>query len=359
MNKSTLIALGVLIVLVAAGVIWKFSGGNMGPVKRFSGLVGGEKMELLEDEDFRKLLKRKFRVEIDYAKAGSIEMVQNVVPEGTDYLWPSSQVALELFKISHPEIKIKDQIILNSPIVLYSWDTVTDALEKQGIVTKTQNVYYIVDFPRLVALVERGATWAEIGLPDLYGKVSIISTDPSKSNSGNMFAGLLANILTGDVATEESVQKVLPRVRQFFERLGYMEHSSSDLFEQYLRTGVGAKPIIVGYESQIVEFSIKHKDLWPKIRNKVRILYPVPTVWSSHPLMTINPEAASLIQALTDEEVQKLAWTRHGFRTGMIGVQNDTRVLEVVGIPETISKVVPMPPARVMDRIINEIKTIR
>jgi hypothetical protein len=363
MNQRVIIGFVLFLLILGGGVAYRFLGsGDIGlPVETttYKGYVGGEKMAFLQNEEVQKILERRYGVKLDYAKAGSIEMVQGSIDSDIDFLWPSSQVALELFKNEHGNLLQKDEIIFNSPIVLYSWDIIADALEKEGIVRKSNESYYIVDFPKMMELVESEAQWADIGVTDLYGKISVISTDPSKSNSGNMFSGLLANIINGDVVSDDSIGEVLPRVRKFFVRLGYMEHSSSDLFEQYLRTGIGAKPIIVGYESQIIEFSIAHAETWPKIKDKIRILYPEPTVWSSHPMIIVSERARELLTAFEDPEIQKLAWEKHGFRTGLMGIENDVSVVEVIGIPENITKVIPMPPASVMDKIINEIKTIQ
>src|SRR5437763_1959118 len=76
---------------------------------------------------------------------------------------------------------------------------------------------------------------------------------------GNMFAGLLANLLNGgEVVDEASLKSVLPRLKQFFDKLGYLQESSSDLFTQFLQQGVGSYPLIVGYEAQLVEFGIEN-----------------------------------------------------------------------------------------------------
>ena len=56
--------------------------------------------------------------------------------------------------------------------------------------------------------------------------------------------------------------------------------------------------------------------------------------------------------ALKDEEIQKIAWEEHGFRTGLMGVQNDPKILLVQGIPASITRIVPMPKASVMEKII-------
>ncbi|MEZ4652605.1 MAG: hypothetical protein R3E12_03105 [Candidatus Eisenbacteria bacterium] len=318
------------------------------------GLVGGEKVGLLQDPDVQRILSRKYGIRRLLA-AGSIEMVREPGSD-IDFLWPSSQVALELFKQEHRSRLRKAEIIFNSPIVLYSWSLVADALTSRGIVEKIDATYYVVDMPRLLELVTSGRKWSDVGLGDLYGSVTIISTDPTKSNSGNMFSGLLANLLNnGEVVDDTSIETVLPEVVRFFRKLGYLEHSSGDLFDQYLRTGVGAKPIIVGYENQIVEFSLEHADLWPQVKDEMRILYPVPTVWSSHPIMALSPRGEALVQALMDPDLQRIAWEKHGFRTGLMGVENDPSVLAIAGIPAKITKVIQMPSPLVMDRIIESL----
>ncbi|HEO65487.1 MAG TPA: hypothetical protein ENI73_06395 [Spirochaetes bacterium] len=355
MNKK-IIGIAIFVAIIAAALIYQFTGSGSSPKEiLLNGLIGGEKKGFLEDEDVKSILKEKYGVVIDYSKAGSIEMVKGNT-QGRDFLWPSSQVALEIFKTTKAKHLVKSGLIFNSPIVLYSWSIVTDALIKAGIVKKVAASYFVVDFPKLINLVMEGKKWSDIGLTDLYGKISIISTDPNKSNSGNMFAGLLANILYGDVVDESSVEKYLPKLKTFFSHLGYMESSSGNLFEQYLTTGVGAKPIIVGYESQAIEFSIQNEELWPKVKDRIRILYPVPTVWSAHPLIVLNPKANILIKALQDKEIQKIAWEKHGFRTGLIGVDNDPKLLKVVGIPERIKKVIPMPKAQVMEKIMQALQ---
>ena len=53
-----------------------------------------------------------------------------------------------------------------------------------------------------------------------------------------------------------------------------------------------------------------------------------------------------------DAELQKLAWERHGFRSGLLGTQNDPKVLKVAGLPATIDAVMPMPHATGMERIL-------
>src|SRR5262249_5907130 len=144
----------------------------------------------------------------------------------------------------------------------------------------------------------------------------------------------------------------LPQLKKYYDRLGYLEQGSGDLFKVFTRTGVGAKPIISGYESQLIEFSIANEANRDQILKIIHIIYPRPTVWSSHPLIALNAKGKSLSAALQDPDLQKIAWEQHGFRSGLIGIQNDPKVLKVVGIPDTITSVLPLPKPKVMDMII-------
>ena len=60
----------------------------------------------------------------------------------------------------------------------------------------------------------------------------------------------------------------------------------------------------------------------------------------------------SLAEALVDPELQQIAWAEHGFRTGLIGVNNDPAKITVAKLPDTVALVVPMPSAKVMTDIV-------
>ena len=349
------IGLALLALAVIIGVVWKFFGENQTPPNPVKGFIGSEKAGFFEDDRVKKILAERYGITVDYIRAGSIEMVQEN-PQGYDFLFPSSEVAVEIFQSLNKKA-VKIETIFYSPIVFYSWDIVTEALMKNSIV-QLQERTYTLNFKKLLELIVQGKRWSEIGLPELYGRVTIIPTDPTKSNSGSMFAALVANMLNnGEVVNENTIGAVLPTLKKIFTLIGHMERSSGFLFEQYLTTGVGAKPIIVNYEQAIIEFSVDHQDVWDKVKNKIRILYPEPTVWSAHPLIALTPSGANLIKALQDKEIQKIAWERHGFRTGLIGTQDDAKILNLVGIPEKVTQVIPMPGAPVMDSILRSFGT--
>lgn len=140
-------------------------------------------------------------------------------------------------------------------------------------------------------------------------------TDPNLSNSGLVYAGLLADLLNGnEVVDDATVDKYLPTIRVLFARMGRLEDSSGTLFAQFLSQGAGAYPIIAGYESQLVEFVQANPGQLDLLQRCIHTIYPKPTVWSSHAFIAISDGGARLLAALQDKEIQRLAWEQHGFR---------------------------------------------
>ena len=49
----------------------------------------------------------------------------------------------------------------------------------------------------------------------------------------------------------------LPKLKEFYDKSGYMNNTPADLFEKYLKTGMGGEPMIVDYEKSIIMFSVR------------------------------------------------------------------------------------------------------
>jgi hypothetical protein len=374
-------AIGIIVVVIVAGVLIWFGitslrgGGKAGgtassggygtagqggsqpfvPTRKDAvtvhGYAGGEKVGFLADPEVQKYIQDKYGLLIDAHKAGSTEMVDLDLKQ-QDFIWPSSSIAAELYEKKYGKPRREEQIF-SSPLVLYSWDEVVAGLAPQGLVKQDPGGWYTCDLAALVDKLDAGTKWADLGLPQLYGKLNITTTDPNKSNSGALFCGLLSDVYNnGEPPTDAALPQVAPKLKTFFGRLGFMQSSSGDLFEQYIKTGLGGAPLIVLYENQLVEYGLEHPDQADMIKQKVRIIYPQPTVWAVHPLIALSDNGSKLADALKDPEVQKLAWERHGFRTGLAGVTNDPKVLKVAGIPEQITAVVPLPSSSVMSRLL-------
>lgn len=317
---------------------------------------GGEKSALLSNPEVQGIIENGHKIKLTATKAGSIEMVTSLPSSGRDCLWPSNMVAVELARDSGRTV-LADETIFNSPIVFYAWAEVADTLVSKGVVTKRSDGFLTADVGGVGDLIASGARWQEdLGL-NVYGPFKVFSTDPSKSNSGNIWSGLLATTLNdGTPPNEADLPALLPQLEQYFDAMGHMESSSGDIFANFLKQGMGARPIIVGYENQMVEFLAENERLADDITARVRMIYPEPTVFASHPLISLTSDCARLAEALADPELQQLAWSEHGFRTGLIGVENDPASIGVATLPETVNLVVPMPAAKVMQRIIETVR---
>ena len=351
--KTKLLGILVLLLVALTGTGYFVYQQNTS-VTTLNGYLGGEKIGLFEDEEIKKILKQSYHLEMDYSKAGSLDMVTANL-EDRDYLFPSSQTALEYYQEIHGA-SVSDEIIFNTPLVLYTHKAVADAFIKNKIATCTDGVYY-VDMEKLTTLLLEEKTWSDLGLNQLYGNISIDTTDPVRSNSGNMFAALVANVRNeGNTANMQSLDQILPDVQKIFSQLGYMETSSSDLFCQFIQMGIGAKPIIAGYENQLLEYAATFPKEFEKIKEDLVILYPTPTVWSTHIYIALNEEGKQAIEALSDKKIQKLAWEKHGFRTNQYKADTDKQNFGVDGIPDEIVSAINLPSYKVMKKITQSLK---
>lgn len=313
------------------------------------GYVGGEKMRFLGNPKTEKILKGRYGITLDARKAGSLEMVSEpaLISQNPDFYWPSSQVAQVLARDNGLQPR-GDDIVFNSPIVLFSWLPIATALTERGIARPMGDAgtAYAVDTRKLLDLIVAGKQWSDLGIDELYGSIMLFSTDPTRSNSGNQFAAMAATVLAGGTPSGPAFDTALATLSEIYTRMGYMEHSSSDLFDQYLRTGMGTKPIVAGYENQLIEFAFEDRDRWNTLADapvKPVILYPEPTVYSSHVLMAMSDAGEVLAEALKDDELQSLAWREHGFRSGF-SASTDPTLIPVQGVPAQVTKIIPMPP---------------
>jgi hypothetical protein len=348
--KGRIAGLIILVLVIGSVVVYQFVLGPKLKKIAVNGYLGGEKSGLFEDERFSGAMLKAYGLDIHYKKAGSIDMISAPL-EDMDYLFPSSYTALELYKQKYGSAYKRAEVAFNSPIVLYARKSISESFKKQGWVRTEEETEYI-DLVKLIDAVLADTKWSAVGLDELYGNMYVLSTDPLKSNSGNMFAGLVANMLNGgEVATAESLAVNGDELNRFFKKLGYLESSSADLFNSFLKTGIGAKPVIVGYESQILEFSVEHPEEWAYVKDDIVVLYPEPTVWSAHPFIALTANGDRVIDALLEEEIQILAWETHGFRTGVASGYQTGKQFDIKGVPGQVKKVIQLPNPDTMQKI--------
>lgn len=364
MKKGKLFA-GLLIVAAAVAVVIFFGSANRKksgePIPDKAPIqakihFGSEKKGLLADPEFQRIMKDKYGLVVDGIKMGSIEMAEGAI-QGVDGLWPSSELASLIFTANHAGQHFKSQNIFNTPLVFYSWPEVTDALIKAGVVEKRDNTYYVVDLKLYLSKMVNKDTWKSLELPRQNGFIGIHSTDPQKSNSGFLLTGLMAVILNqGRMADSNTIEPHLETIREIYARMGFLENSTGTLFDKYVKQGQGAFPVISAYESLIIEFYQAYPDYRNQIKERMRVLIPEPTVWSEHPFIALTQNGEALLEALQDKQIQKLAWDKYGFRSGVMGIDHDPAILEEIGLPPSIDTVTPLPSPEVMTKILTALE---
>ena len=394
-NKKTLIGIILFIVLIGAIILLKYLKDEKGITltKNLTTVyvaTGGGKEDFLADEDIKKILEKKYKLNVVYdtwsngktitrpliresVGLGNQDIIESM-KHATDFeisskgvskydaLFTSDQRFYDYYKLApNKELGEADRytvldggLTLNTPIVIYSWGEVVDALIKEKIVTETDGVYYITDMDKLITYILEGKKWKDIGV-DVYGQINIASTDPVTSSPGATYYGLLLSILSEAQVTNENIDKNLPKLKEFYIKSGYMNNTPADLFEKYLKTGMGGEPMIVDYEKSIIDFSNSSPDAFNQVKDDIRILYPTPTIWNSHCFAAFTENGQKLYEALNDPEIGQIAWEKYGFRTGVTGGTYDVSNIGI-GVPQTIKSTVSSLKMDTYNRLIDYLK---
>ena len=380
MNKKQFIGIGIFVVLILAIIAIKFF--TSGDVNLSTGnyttvyvATGGGKEDFINDEEVIKILKKKYKLEVVYdnwsnGKTVTLPLIRESVNLGNqniidkisrgeevtihtdgvskyDALFTSDQRFYDYYKLwPNKEAGESDRydvldggLTLNTPIVIYSWKAVAEKLEAEGIVSQVDGVYYITDMDKLINYILEGKSWSDVGLTDLYGNVNIASTDPVSSSPGATYYGLLLSILGHGQISDEGLDENLAKLKQFYQKSGYMNNTPADLFERYLKTGMGGEPMIVDYEKSLIDFANSNPTGFEQVKNDIVVLYPKPTIWNSHCFAAFSDNGKKLYKALQDEEIQQIAWEKYGFRTGITGGNYDVSKVGIA-IPKTITSTV-------------------
>src|SRR6202043_930066 len=100
------------------------------------------------------------------------------------------------------------------------------------------------------------------------------------------------------------------------------------------------------------EWVLQDADRWKRVEasapSKPVILYPQPTVFSAHPLISIDRGADDLIDALLSESLLELAWEEHGFRGPLGTIGKARNALLESRLLDRIDAVLPIPDAPAM-----------
>ena len=373
-NKTQIIGIIIFVVLILIIIgIKVFSsinsneGGILGNLTTVYVATGGGKEDFIADEEVVKIMREKYKLNIVYDSWSNGKLIVNplVREDGTKYdaMFCSDQRFYDYYKLSPDTSKgeaeryrvLQGGLTLNTPIVIYSWKDVVDSLIKQNIVTEKDGVYYISNMDGLMNYILQGKEWKDVGLPQLYGNLNIASTDPVTSSPGATYYGLLLSIMCKSQVTEENVNNYLPKLKEFYTKSGYMNNTPADLFERYLKTGMGGEPMIVDYEKSIIDFANSNPDGFAQVKDNIRILYPTPTIWNSHCIASFTENGNAFYKAFEDPDIQRIAWEKYGFRTGITGGSYDVSKFGI-GVPQSITSTVTSLKMDIYNKLINYLK---
>ena len=368
MSKKQIIGVIIFVVLVLGIILYKNLGGeivNPGLTTIYVA-TGGGKEDFLKDEEVLEILRKEYKIDVIFdtwsnsktvskpliretiglGNADIIKRMENgekftINSEGVtkyDALFTSDIRYYQYYKEKPVNEEAErytvlgGDLTLNTPIVFYSWDKIVDALIANKLVEEVDGIYYVTNMETLVDYILNGKSWKDLGVTDdIYGNVGISSIDPVKSSPGATYYGLLLGILTKNQITEENVKKNMPKLKDLYIKSGNMRFTPADLFQEYLRAGMGTQKIIVDYEKSIIDFSNSNPKGFEQVKDRIRILYPKQTSWNNHCYMYFTENGEILYKAFTENErIQQIAWEKYGFRTGVTGGKYD---VSKIGIP--------------------------
>lgn len=313
----------VLVVAACSGG----DGGDAGSDVLTIDCIGDSEMsELMADPELTALLADRYQLAVNFQPLDSYDQVQIPTDElnrrGVDCLWPASASAQSVFEALHadqfPQYDV--QTVLRTPQVIYAGPQGTDALVRAGVVALRDGKHHADIKTLLLDYVVPGRTWESIGGADLRGPITVASADAARSNSGFTMALLELNVIaTDDVLRAphaEQARAALATIRALYDGKRSPARGSDFAFDTWLLQGDKLyPPLYAGYENQIVQYLIRAGQNSGPIPDTVRMIYPDPTISGDHPILALYHDAARLIEAMKDPDIQALAWRKYGFRS--------------------------------------------
>ncbi len=319
------------------------------------GLIGSEKETFFADARVQKALALQ-GITVSVEKAGSRAIAGRYDATKFDFGFPSGAPAAQQLRSLSKASNVFTPFY--TPIVFASWRPIAEILVANGMAAKQGDFYFIVDMPGLMAAVEKGTRWKELKSSSAFPtskSLLVNSTDVRTSNSAAMFLSLASYIANNQqiVQSQEDVDRVMPIVAPLFLRQGFQEQSSAGPFEDYLALGMGKAPLLVAYESQMVEFWLKNPE---RLKADMVLLYPKPTVYSKHVLVPYTPAGARLGAALESDPALRELAHEYGYRTGGDTKGPETWEKRGVKVPAVLVDVIDPPSHEWLERMITGIE---
>jgi hypothetical protein len=308
-----LLGVSVIIALVAAlGVVVVNRFGGAGNPVLVEGIVGSEKVALFEDERVRERF-AELGYDVRVRPRGSRLLAEGA--DEADFVSPGSTAASEHVREMHG-VSTEYQPF-STPMVLLSHGPMAAALEEAGVASRREDGTWSFDLGAYLELAEDRTRWRDLPGDSVSSgnrnEVLVRTTDPRTSNSAAMYVVVLSYLLNGEeVVPPGSVDGELTEtLSRLFLSQGQPPESSQQPFEQYRDLGAGHTPLLWAYESQYVHAAVAG----PPPPEGAVLLYPEPTVYSTHTVVPFSDAGDEVGLLLTEDPELRELVAEHGYRT--------------------------------------------
>ena len=341
--KGWIVVFAILFVLaILAGVVFNVT--TIGS-KKLEIAVSSSATDVLSNNKVRDILKDKYKVSVKETYYSDNELIKKELLTNNKKIYNGiifgDKKYLDYYKtpanISLGE-KERDTVktsysFLTTPLVIYTWDSILNVLVEKGIVSEVSGTYYITNMNDFLELISGNNKWSDIGL-NIEGNINVETESLKPYNSAAAFYELLLLSISNGDLSENNLNQVLSDFNKIYSKKNFLSSSDGDLFDLFLRLGINSKPMIAGYESEIIKFSNEYPDVYATLKDKVKILYPASTIMSSYPIATLDDDGA-LVKSFDDKEIQEIILKEYGLRVDNGTVNYDVSTLNV-SIPATI-----------------------
>lgn len=325
------------------------------PVVTVKGTIDESLTCLVKEAEVVKLLRSRYRIKLEYSSAPSGQLRNSTNPQ--DFLWFAGSQEGEAYNLKHPG-NPKTENLFSTPLVFYVWTDALDALVRNGTIQKVDGAYVLKDFNLFWKMLQDKKKWSELGLNSSNLTFTIESASPSFSLTGNAYAAYVAGQLAGNgIASDQSLSKSLSSLQAYFDSLGVLDKSDSFFFANFLAEGQGVSLVASGFERQLLSFAnVQDEVTKAKIQQQLRVVYPQPTLVLHFQMMSFTPLGDTLIKALQDPDVARIAFQKCGLRTSNEELQKTLSGNALAGTPALISQTVEFPSLSVTDTVSSSIK---
>ncbi|MBN1584288.1 MAG: hypothetical protein JXA89_26500 [Anaerolineae bacterium] len=358
----------LVILVLGVGIAIYFSAREQFSSRRVivvRGLIGSEKEDFFQDPRVIKAL-RDGGLEVHVEKAGSREIATQYNLNEYDFAFPSGVPAAEKIRTDYQGSHSYDAFF--TPMAIASWQSIAQLLEANGV-AQDQGGYYTLDMERFMELVASGKRWVDLENNAAYPvnkSVLITSTDVRTSNSAAMYLSLASFVANGSriVQSESEIDQIMPLLTPLFE--GYREKSTKVILENYAVMGMGQSPLAIIYEAQYIAAAAEGI-----IRDEMVLMYPVPTIFSKHIIVSLSEGGERLGKLLRNDpelqnepklqavatELQRLE-IEYGFRNNNMTYFREFTGQHKLAMPDSIVSVIDPPTYTILESMIIQFESL-